>query len=131
MLFVIGKIFIVPIKWILKLVFNSIFGGILIWIINLIGGCWGFHIGLNIYTSMLVRIFRNTRCNFFNFIKINCFVEKNSRPSVIRGGARMLRSREEHNISFPDQLNLFFGFRSQKYKDRVRCGSSIVDENHL
>lgn len=56
MLFIIGRIFIVPIKWILKLVFNSILGGVLIWIINLIGGTWGFHIGLNIYTSILVGI---------------------------------------------------------------------------
>lgn len=56
MLFIIGRIFIVPIKWILKLVFNSILGGILIWIINLIGGTWGFHIGLNIYTSLLIGI---------------------------------------------------------------------------
>lgn len=55
-LFVIGRIFIVPIKWILKLVFNSILGGLLIGIINLIGGTWGFHIGLNIYTSILVGI---------------------------------------------------------------------------
>lgn len=53
-LFVVGRIFIVPIKWILKLVFNSILGGVLIWIINLIGGIWGFHIGLNLYTSLLV-----------------------------------------------------------------------------
>ena len=67
MLFIIGKIFIVPIKWSLKLVFNSIVGGVLIWIINLIGGTWGFHIGLNIYTSVLVRNFGSTRCNFFNF----------------------------------------------------------------
>ena len=55
MLFVIGKIFIIPIKKILQLVFNSILGGGIIWIINLIGGVWGFHIGLNIYTSVLVR----------------------------------------------------------------------------
>ncbi len=55
-LFVIGRIFIVPIKWILKLVFNSILGAVLIWIINFIGGVWGFHIGLNIYTSLLVGI---------------------------------------------------------------------------
>lgn len=56
MLFVIGRIFIVPIKWILKLAFNSMFGGILIGIINLIGEVWGFHIGLNIYTSILVGV---------------------------------------------------------------------------
>lgn len=71
MLFVVGKIFIIPIKWGGKLIFNSILGGILIWIINLIGGSWGFHIGLNIYTSVVVRFFRNSRCNFFDFFKIN------------------------------------------------------------
>ena len=71
MLFVIGRIFIIPIKWVLKLIFNSILGGVLIWIINLIGASWGFHIGLNIYTSVLVRFFRNSRCNIFDFVKIN------------------------------------------------------------
>lgn len=54
-LFIIGRIFIVPLKWILKLVFNSILGGILIYIINIIGANWGFHIGLNFFTSILVR----------------------------------------------------------------------------
>lgn len=67
MLFVIGKIFIVPIKWILKLVFNSVLGGVVIWLINLIGGIWGFYIGLNIYTSIFVRFSRNTWCCTFNF----------------------------------------------------------------
>ena len=74
-LFVICKIFIIPIKWALKLVFNSVLGGILIWVINLIGGIWKFHIGLNVYTSVLVRIFRITRCNFSNFIEIDCWIE--------------------------------------------------------
>ena len=56
MLFVIGKIFIVPIKWILKLVFNSVLGGILISIINSIGGLCEFHIGLNFFTAIIVGI---------------------------------------------------------------------------
>lgn len=55
-LFVIGRIFIVPIKWIAKLILNSILGGVLIWIINVIGGIWSFHIGLNLWTSILVGI---------------------------------------------------------------------------
>ena len=71
MLFVIGRIFIVPIKWILKLVFNSVLGGVIIWIINMVGGVWGFHIGLNIYTSILVRFLRNTWCSCSNSIKVN------------------------------------------------------------
>ena len=66
MMFIVGKMFIVPIKWILKLAFNSILGGILIWFINVIGEMWGLHIGLNIYTSILVRNFRNTRRCFID-----------------------------------------------------------------
>lgn len=53
-LFIIGKIFIVPIKWISKLIFNSILGAIIIFAINLIGGIWGFHIGLNFLTAIMV-----------------------------------------------------------------------------
>lgn len=53
-LFIIGRIFIVPIKKILKLVLNSIFGGFVIFIINLIGANFGFHIGLNFFTSIII-----------------------------------------------------------------------------
>ena len=53
-LFRFGKVFIVPIKKIFKLVINSILGGITIFLINLVGGIWGFHIGLNIFTSILI-----------------------------------------------------------------------------
>jgi len=55
-LFLFGRIFIIPLKNILKLVGNSILGGILIFIINLIGGAFNFHIGLNIATSLIVGI---------------------------------------------------------------------------
>ena len=49
-----GRIFIWPLKKILKLVINSILGGLLIYIINVIGMNFGFHIGLNLVTSLLV-----------------------------------------------------------------------------
>lgn len=55
-LFIFGKIFIMPLKSILKLIFNSILGGLCIYMINLIGANFGFHIGLNIVTSVLVGI---------------------------------------------------------------------------
>lgn len=55
-LFIIGKIFIVPLKTVFKLIFNSIIGGIIIFMINLIGGFFNFHIGLNIVTSIFVGI---------------------------------------------------------------------------
>lgn len=53
-IFIFGKIFIWPIKSILRLILNSIFGGILIYIINLIGANFNFHIGLNFLTSLIV-----------------------------------------------------------------------------
>ncbi|MBO4815812.1 MAG: pro-sigmaK processing inhibitor BofA family protein [Clostridia bacterium] len=53
---VFGKILIWPLKNIIKLVLNSILGGLLIWIINYIGINFGFHIGLNIVTSLFVGI---------------------------------------------------------------------------
>ena len=51
-----GKIFLFPMKKIMKLIINSILGGLLIYIINLIGGIWGFNLGLNIITSIFVGI---------------------------------------------------------------------------
>ena len=53
-LFIFGKLFIVPIKIILKLIINSILGGAIIFIINLIGSIWNFHIGINLITSIFV-----------------------------------------------------------------------------
>ena len=53
-LFLFGRIFIVPVKKILKLVLNSIIGGIVIFIINLFEASFGFHIGLNFFTSIVI-----------------------------------------------------------------------------
>ena len=68
-LFIIGRIFIVPIKWIFKLLINSALGGILIWIINLIGANWGFHIGINVVTLLVVRNFRSAWWNIYYIIE--------------------------------------------------------------
>lgn len=51
---IVGKIFIVPIKLIIKLLVNSIIGIILLYIINLIGTAWGLHIGINAITAVFV-----------------------------------------------------------------------------
>ena len=55
-IFIIGKILLFPIKKILKLVFNTLIGAAIIYIINLIGASFGFHIGLNIITALVVGI---------------------------------------------------------------------------
>ena len=53
-IFIFGKIFIWPLKNIFKLILNSILGGVLIYIINIVGMNFGFHIGLNLITSITV-----------------------------------------------------------------------------
>ena len=53
-IFVIGRIFLKPVKFILKLAANSIFGGLFIWIINLLGKGAGICIGLNPVTAIVV-----------------------------------------------------------------------------
>lgn len=53
-IFIIGKILFVPLKMIFKLILNSILGGILIWLINLVGITWGLHIGINVITMLTV-----------------------------------------------------------------------------
>ena len=55
-LFVIGKMFVLPIMKIMKLILNSVLGAALIYLINLIGNAFEFHIGLNIVTSIFVGI---------------------------------------------------------------------------
>lgn len=55
-LFLFGRIFILPIKSILKLILNSILGGLIIYLINLMGNLFSFHIGLNYITAILVGI---------------------------------------------------------------------------
>lgn len=55
-LFIFGRIFLVPIKSILKLVLNSILGGALLYVINLIGAAFSFHVGINYITAIFVGI---------------------------------------------------------------------------
>lgn len=50
MIMIIGKIFVFPLKKILKLILNSIIGAVLIYIINIVGSNFNFHIGLNWWT---------------------------------------------------------------------------------
>ena len=74
-LFIFGRIFVLPLRSILKIVGNSILGGILLFCINSVGGIWGFHIGLNVLTAVLVGLLGIPRCYFINYFK-DFFVKK-------------------------------------------------------
>lgn len=52
----IGKLFLFPIKIIIKLVINAIIGGITLFLVNYIGGFWGLHIAFNIVNAIIVGV---------------------------------------------------------------------------
>ena len=68
-LVLICKLFIVPIKIIIKLLLNSVLGVALIYIINLVGVTWNIHIGINFITAIIVGILGIPRSNFISNIK--------------------------------------------------------------
>ena len=49
-------IFIIPIKIITKLIINSLFGAVLLYVINIVGTVCGLHIGINVVTALVVGI---------------------------------------------------------------------------
>ena len=53
-LFFFGRTFIMPIRKIIRVGFNSIIGLIIIFIINLIGTSFNFHIGMNFINSTII-----------------------------------------------------------------------------
>lgn len=54
--FFVGRIFMKPVKLLVKLIVNSLLGGFIIFVINTVGANLGFHIGLNIITALFVGI---------------------------------------------------------------------------
>lgn len=55
-LYVVGYMFLVPIKILLRLVINSVAGAISILLINWIGANWDIHISLNALSAVIVGI---------------------------------------------------------------------------
>ncbi len=53
LLVILGKIFTVPSKVVLRLIYNALIGGIVLVVINLIGGLFHYHIALNIVSALI------------------------------------------------------------------------------
>ena len=49
----IGKIFLMPLKLVFKLIYNGVIGGIMLYVINLIGSHFGFALALNPITALV------------------------------------------------------------------------------
>ncbi|TYP47680.1 pro-sigmaK processing inhibitor BofA family protein [Thermosediminibacter litoriperuensis] len=54
MLYVIGRVLLGPIKFVLQLIYNAVIGGIILLLLNFIGGYVGLHIAVNPLTALTV-----------------------------------------------------------------------------
>lgn len=53
LLYIIGRMFFMPIKLIFKLIYNGLIGGAMLWAVNFIGGHVGFVIAINPLTALI------------------------------------------------------------------------------
>jgi len=53
LLYLMARLLFLPIRLLLVLVYNGLIGGVLLWMVNLVGGYIGLHIGLNPVTALL------------------------------------------------------------------------------
>lgn len=71
-LLIFGKIFLFPMKKILKFILNTALGALAIFIINTIGTSFSFHIGLNFINAIIVGILGVPGAVLLILLKIFC-----------------------------------------------------------
>ena len=54
LIYLIGRMFLMPVKLVFKLIYNGIIGGLILWVVNMIGGHFGFVVPLNPITAVVV-----------------------------------------------------------------------------
>ncbi|NLM42254.1 MAG: SigmaK-factor processing regulatory BofA [Firmicutes bacterium] len=54
LLYALGKMLLIPLRTIFNLMVNAVIGGGVLLLINFIGGFWGFRLGVNPITALVV-----------------------------------------------------------------------------
>ena len=54
LIFLFGRSLVVPLQIVLKLVYNGLVGGLVLWLINLVGSPMGFSLPITVWTALLV-----------------------------------------------------------------------------
>ncbi len=52
LLYLVGRVMVVPLRYIAKLIINGVVGGIFLWVLNVFGGFIGLHIPINPITAL-------------------------------------------------------------------------------
>lgn len=53
LIYLLGRIFLLPLKLIFKLIYNGLIGGLTLWALNFIGAYFSFTIGINVVTALI------------------------------------------------------------------------------
>lgn len=53
LIYLVGRIFVMPIKFVFTLIYNGLVGGVMLWVLNLLGTHIGFTIGINPLTALI------------------------------------------------------------------------------
>lgn len=53
LIYLVGRIFFMPIKLVLRLIYNGLIGGAMLWVINFVGAYIGFSIAINPITALV------------------------------------------------------------------------------
>lgn len=53
LIYLVGRIFLMPLKLVIRLIYNGLIGGIMLWVLNLIGASFGFTIAINPITALV------------------------------------------------------------------------------
>ncbi|HBG08968.1 MAG: pro-sigmaK processing inhibitor BofA family protein [Limnochordia bacterium] len=54
LLYGLGKMLLIPLRTIFNLIVNAVIGGGVLLLINFVGSFWGFHVGVNPVTALVV-----------------------------------------------------------------------------
>ncbi len=53
LIYLLGRMFLMPIKLIFRLIYNALIGGVMLWILNFAGAHFGFNIAVNPITALV------------------------------------------------------------------------------
>lgn len=53
LIYLVGRMFLMPIKLIFRLVYNALIGGVMLWLLNVVGVYIGFNIPINPITALV------------------------------------------------------------------------------
>ncbi|WZL79524.1 pro-sigmaK processing inhibitor BofA family protein [Eubacteriales bacterium mix99] len=54
LLYFVGWLLLVPMKWLLRFLLNGVIGGVALWVLNLLGGLTGITVAINFVTALTV-----------------------------------------------------------------------------